>query len=100
MDEIDLAMRTRQAKDRAEANSNADCVADIPDELRGMTAVASEAGTIDTDKAGKNIEKAIQVLDDFDVVDTAVTLAEKDGNAQIKFRYGRNTTADVEAKAK
>ena len=100
MDEIDLAMRTRQAKDRAEANSNADCVTDIPDGLRGMTAVASEAGTIDTDKAGKNIEKAIQVLDDFDVVDTAVTLAEKDGNAQIKFRYGRNNTAEVEAKAK
>ena len=100
MDEIDLAMRTRQAKDRAEANSNADPLTAIPDELRGMTAVASEAGTIDADKAGKNIEKAVEVLDDLDVVDTSVTLAEKDGNAQLKFRYGRNNTAEIEARAK
>ena len=100
MDEIDLAMRTRQAKGRAEANSNADPSTAIPEELRGMTAVASEAGTIDTEKAGKNIEKAVQALDDFDVVDTAVTLAEKDGNTQLKFRYGRNKTAEIEAKAK
>ena len=100
MDEIDLAMSTRRPKDQAEANSNSDPSTAIPEELRGMTAVASEAGTIDTDKAGKNIENADRALDDFDVVATAVTLAEKDGNAQLKFRYGRNNTAEVEARAK
>ena len=100
MDEIDHAMRTRQAKNRAEANPIVDPSTVIPAELHGMTAVASEAGTIDTTKAGEDIEKAVQVLDDFDVVDTAVTLAEKDGNAQLKFRYGRNNTAEIEARAK
>lgn len=99
MDEIDLATRTRQAQDSGETIPT-DPSASVPVELRGLTAVASEAGTIDATIAGKDVKKALEAMDDFDVVDSAMTVTEKEGEAQLKFRYGRNTAAEIEAGAK
>jgi hypothetical protein len=99
MDEIELAMRTREHKDRQEAAN--DPSKSVPAELRGMTAVASEAGQIDPSIAGKDINKGLQAMEDqFDVLESAVTLAEKGGLAHLKFKYGRNTAAEIEAGAK
>jgi len=101
MDEIDLAMRTR-AKDRptGESTKPSDPSQAVPAGLRGMTAVASEAGTIDATIAGKDIKKAIEGMDDFDVVESNVTLEDKRDSAQLKFKYGRNSTAEIERGAK
>ena len=68
----------------------------MPAGLRGLTAVASEAGTIDATIAGKDIKKAIEGMDDFDVVESNITLEDKRDSAQLKFKYGRNTTAEIE----
>lgn len=100
MDEIDLAMRTGQANNQEEPNAVSDPSASLPAELRGMTAVASQAGTIDATIAGKDIKRALEAMDDLDVVDTAVIMVEKDSEDHIKFRYGRNTTAEIEVGAK
>src|SRR5271154_3988086 len=101
MDEIELAMRTRRATEHSsgELATSSDPSQALPAGLRGMTAVASEAGTIDASIAGKDIKKAIAAMDDFEVVETAVTLTEKDTSEQVKFRYGRNNTAEIEASA-
>jgi len=99
MDEIELAMRSRAPKHRDESVQT-DPAKEVPTSLRGMTAVASEAGTINAAIAGKDIRKSIDVLDTFDVVETATTLADKEGLAQLKFKYGRNTGAEMEEGAK
>jgi hypothetical protein len=65
-----------------------------------MTAVASEAGTIDATIAGKDIKKAIEGMDDFDVVESNITLEDKRDSAQLKFKYGRNSTAEIERGAR
>src|SRR5277367_431338 len=79
MDEIDLAMRTRRAKERStgEPTRPSDPSEAVPAGLRGMTAVASEAGTIDATIAGKDIKKAVEGMDDFDVVESNVTRSEE-----------------------
>jgi len=102
MDEIELAMKTRETKERSETTptETRDSSHPIPPQLRGMTAVASEAGTIDPVKAGKDINSAVKSLEELDVVETAVTLSEKGGAAQLKFKYGRNTAEHMEASAK
>ena len=101
MDEIDLAMRTRRAKNRKEALAKLDPSTSIPHELRGLTAIASEAGTINPTFVGKDVKRAVKALDDFDVVETAVTLATKGGDGgPIKFRYGRNDTPAIDASVK
>lgn len=99
MDEIELAMKTRKNEARQERANDAS--KSVPAELRGMTAVASEAGQIDPAIAGKDINKHLQAMDDqFDVVESAVTLAEKRGAAHLKFKYGRNTAVEIEAGVK
>jgi len=101
MDEIDLAMRTRRAKNRKEALAKLDPSTFVPSELRGLTAVASEAGTIKPAFTGKDVKRAVKALDDFDVVEAAVTMAVKDRDAgPITFRYGRNDTPAIEASIK
>jgi hypothetical protein len=100
MDEIDDAMRARPSKDRGDGSPVTGAPASVPAELRGMTAIASEAGTIDATIAGKDIKTVVETMDNFEVVDTAITMAEKDRDARLKFRYGRNTTTEIEAAAK
>jgi hypothetical protein len=100
MDEIDLAMRMRQAKPRGAVIPVSDPSTSVPVELRGLTAIASEAGTIDASIAGKDVKNALEAMDDFEVMDSAVTMAEKEGKTKLKFRYGRNNTAEIEAGAK
>jgi hypothetical protein len=101
MDEIDLAMRTRRAKNRKEALAKLDPSASVPSELHGMTAVASEGGMINAVRSERDLKRAVKALDDFDVVETAVTMAAKGGDGEpIKFRYGRNDTPAIEASAK
>jgi len=99
MDEIELAMRTRQRLSGAPTTSSDPSQA-VPAGLRGMTAVASEAGTIDATIAGKDIKKALEGMDDFDVVESNVTMEDKRDSAQLKFKYGRNTTAEIEQGAR
>lgn len=98
MDEIELAMRTRRANERSSGDhtTSLDPSQVVPVGLRGMTAVSSEAGTIDATIAGKDIKKAIEGLDDFDVVESNITLEDKRNSAQLKFKYGRNTTDEIE----
>jgi hypothetical protein len=101
MDEIDLAMRTRRAKNRKEALAKLDPSASVPSELLGLTAVASEAGMINPALAGKDIKRAVKALDNFDIVETSVTMKQKEGDGRpIKFRYGRNNTPQIEASAR
>jgi hypothetical protein len=100
MDEIELAMRLRDAKDRAKGAPVPESSDSVPAALLGMTAVASEAGTIDASIAGKDIKNVLKGMEEFDVVESAVTLAEKGGLAQLKFKYGRNSTEETEAGAK
>lgn len=102
MDEIDLAHKIYLSKQRKakDASVQADPATAIPSGLRGMTAVASEAGTIDASIAGKDVRKTLEQIDDLEVVESNVTLANKEGPAQVKFKYGRNSTAEIDAGAK
>ena len=107
MDEIEVAMKERAlkaaqaSKDRPRTGQE-DPHHQVPEGLRGMTAVASEAGTIDASIAGKDIKKAVEgVLDEMDVVESNITLADKQGaGTQVKFKYGRNNTPEIEAGVK
>src|SRR5438477_4521909 len=89
MDEIDLAMRIR----RAEVTFAADPSTVTPTELRGMTAVSSEAGSMGSRIASTKGQKGRDASGDFDVVDSSVTLAEK-GAVAVKFKCGVNASTD------
>jgi hypothetical protein len=65
-----------------------------------MTAVASEAGTIDASIAGKDINNAMESMDDLEVVESNVTMEDRRDSAQLRFKYGRNTTDEIERGAK
>lgn len=97
MDEIELAQRARKATSLSSAETDPSKA--VPAELRGMTAVASEAGTIDASIAGKDIKRAVQGIDDMELVESAMTVTDKRSTEQLKFKYGRNTTIEVEALA-
>src|SRR5271169_5446944 len=108
MDEIELAMKERAvksaqaAKEQTLQTGHEHAHHHIPEGLRGMTAVASEAGTIDASIAGKDIKRAVEgVLDEMDVVESNITLADQQGTgAQVKFKYGRNNTPEIEVGVK
>ena len=102
MDEIELAMSVRRPKEQStgEPTKSSDPSQSVPAGLRGMTAVASEAGTIDASIAGNDITKAVEGIDNFDVVESNITLQEERNSTRLKFKYGRNTAAEIERGAR
>jgi len=102
MDEIELAHKMRHAKDRKTKDSGAQTESSnqVLKELRGMAAISAEAGTINIPSAGKRIQQKTNPLDEYDVIESNVILAGKGGEAPVKFKYGRNSTSEIEVGAR
>jgi hypothetical protein len=99
MEEIEAAMlelESQTPSDGTNETESSSAVPAAPTELHGITAVASEVGTIEASVAGTEARKAVEGISEMEIVESKITIAEKGGLQQLTFKYGRNSAPELE----